>query len=144
MKKYSTSHSELTSAKPEDIWALWSDLPGWRNWDEGIIACEPKGSFDVGQTFMLTPEGAPAPIEATLVDVIPNKRFVDETKLPFGTIRASHTITQEGQKIRVTHNIEAEIAPEQTEFFEQAIWAGMEPGVKQSVRNLVKLAERRG
>lgn len=143
MKTYATSHSELTSAKPQDIWALWSDLPGWQRWDEGISAAQPKGSFNVGQTFMLTPRGAPAPIEVTLVDVVANERFVDETTLPFGTIRASHTIRKEGEKIRVTHTIEARVTPEQADFFEQAIWSGMESGVKLSVQNLVKLAEDR-
>ena len=57
---------------------------------------------------------------------------------------ASHTISEEGPQIRVTHTIEAEVALEQTEFFENAIWSGMEPGVEQSVRNIVKLAEDRG
>jgi Polyketide cyclase / dehydrase and lipid transport len=143
MKTYTTSHSELTSAKPEHIWALWSDLSTWQTWDEGISDCFSNGSFNVGETFMLTPKGAPAPIEVTLVDVLPNTLFIDETKLPFGKIRASHTIREEGKAIRVTHTIEAEIDPQQAKFFEEVIWSAMVPGVKQSVRNIVKLAEGR-
>jgi hypothetical protein len=143
MKEYRASHSELTKAAPEDVWAHWSEIENWPNWDVGLDACTPKGGFEAGESFMLVPKGAPQPIEVTLVDVVPNERFVDETKLPFGSIRATHTINKEGDQYRVTHTIEAKVAPEQSEFFEQAIWSGMEQGVAESVRNIVKLAEER-
>jgi hypothetical protein len=142
MKEYRVSHSELTSAKPEDVWAHWSEISNWTNWDEGLEATTHEGSFDVGESFMLVPKGAPQAVEVTLVDVVPNERFVDETNLPFGTIRASHTIDKEGDKYRVTHTIEAKVKPEHSGFFEQAIWSGMEEGVAQSVRNVLKLAEK--
>ncbi len=141
MKTYKASHSELTTAKPEDVWAVWSKVDEWPQWDEGISAAKPNGKFEVGHTFMLTPKGAPNALEVKFVDVVPNERFVDETVLPFGKIRSSHFVKKEGDKTRVTHVIEAEVAPEQADFFEKAIWAGMEDGVAQSVRNITQHAE---
>jgi hypothetical protein len=143
MKKYRVSHSELTSAPPEEVWGLWSDVPSWSVWDEGMASCALKGSFAPGETIVMTPKGAPQPIEGKLIEVVPNDRFVDETHLPFGTIRATHTIKREGEKSRVTHTFEAEVAPEHAEMFEKAIWSNMEKGVPQSVRNIAKLAEER-
>ena len=143
MKKYRASHSELTTAQPDDIWRLWSDVKNWPTWDEGLSACAPKGGFEVGHSFMLTPKGAPDAIEVTFVEVVPNERFVDETQLPFANIRATHTIEKAGDRFRVTHTIDADVAPDQSDFFERAIWSGMEQGIVQSVRNIVKLAEQR-
>jgi hypothetical protein len=143
MKEYKVSHSELTSAAPEDIWSHWSKIGDWSTWDEGLDSAAHNGSFDAGESFTLVPKGAPQPIEVKLVEVVPNERFVDETKLPFGTIRATHTIEKEGDQHRVTHSIEAQIAPEHAGMFEQAIWSGMEQGVPQSVRNIVGLAEKK-
>jgi hypothetical protein len=143
MKKYRVEHSESTSAHPKDVWALWSDIANWPAWDIGLDACVPKGKFEPGHTFLLTPKGAPNSIEVQLVEVVPHERFVDETRLPFGTIRATHTIHREGAAAKVTHIIEAEVAPEHAEFFEKAIWSGMEQGVPHSVKELKKLAEKR-
>jgi hypothetical protein len=141
MKTYQARHSEMTTASPADVWKHWADLSNWPTWDEGVEEVVPKGRFEPGHTFMLKPKGAPQAIEVTLVEVVPNERFVDETRLPFGTIRATHTIERMGDRTQVCHTIEAEITPEHTGFFEQAIWSGMEQGVVKSVRNLTARAE---
>lgn len=143
MKKYRATHSELTPARPEDIWAFWSDVGNWPNWDEGLESVIPMAGFAAGESMMLKPKGAPTQFEVKLIDVRPGERFIDETQLPFGMIRASHFAEKVGDQTRLTHTIEAEIAPEHVQFFEQAIWSGMEHGVVQSVRNLARLAEQR-
>lgn len=143
MKKYRATHTELTSAAPKDIWKMWLDVGNWPTWDEGVESVTALTKFAPGGTFKLRPKGAPAEVVVELVDVRPNERFVDETRLPFGTIRASHFIEKDGDKTRLTHVIEAEIAPEQSQFFEQAIWSGMETGIRQSVQNLAKLAAKK-
>ena len=109
MKKYHTTHSELTSAEPRHIWSLWSDVTNWPVWDVGISSAVPKDRFEPGHSFMLTPKGAPQPVEVTFTDVKPNVGFSDEAKLPFGTIRTIHHIEKEGEHYRVTQTIEADI-----------------------------------
>lgn len=143
MKKYRVSHSELTAARPEDVWALWSDINHWPEWDEGLDTAAAAAGLETGKTLLLKPKGAPATVEVKLIDVKPGQYFIDETRLPFGVIRASHLMEQAGDKTRLTHTIEAEIKPEQAQFFEQAIWSGMERGLAKSVRNLEKLARER-
>ena len=29
------SHTVETSASPEAIWAIWTDVPNWKQWDDG-------------------------------------------------------------------------------------------------------------
>jgi hypothetical protein len=143
MKKYRVTHTVKTNATQQQVWEIWRDIANWPTWDEGLESCVPKGKFEPGHTFLLAPKGAPQPVEVHLVEVVPHERFVDETRLPFGTIRATHTVEKEGDLVKVTHMIEAEVAPEHAAFFEQAIWSGMEQGVPQSVQNLKKLAEKK-
>ena len=141
MKTYQTSHSEIASGTAEAVWAIWADIGNWPSWDEGLANCVHDGSFAAGETFLLTPKGIPEAIQVRLTDVVPGRRFVDETVLPFGRLTASHEVQEVPGGVRVTHKIEAAIDPEHTAMFEQNIWAGMEQGVAQSVRNLVSLAE---
>jgi hypothetical protein len=143
MKHYRAKHSELTSATAAHVWSLWMDVNNWPVWDEGVAACDLKGAFTPGACFSLTPRGAPEPVQVTLIEVVPNTRFIDETHLPFGVLRATHTLEEEGEKRRVTHTIEAEITPTHSAFFEQAIWSHIEQGVTGSVAKLVRLAECR-
>jgi Polyketide cyclase / dehydrase and lipid transport len=143
MKKYRVTHSEMTQAQPEDVWALWTATGNWPDWDEGLDTVTAAAGFEKGKSIMLKPKGAPAPLEVKLVDVKPGQSFTDETQLPFGVIRASHLIEKVAGRTRLTHTIEAEIAPEHAKSFEKGIWSGMQGGVAQSVRNLTKLAERR-
>jgi hypothetical protein len=141
MKTYSTSHSELTFARPEHIWPLWEDIGSWPEWDVGLSSTSHDSDFAAGSRFQLTPRGAPSAVEVELVEVDPGRRFVDETRLPFGTIRATHEVAPEGDRYRVTHRIDAEVQPDHAAMFENVIWSGMELGVPQSVANLVRMAE---
>jgi hypothetical protein len=141
-KRFSVSHTEPTNATAESVWALWSNVDNWPAWDEGLEDCKLEGSFAAGNDFSLTPTGG-EPIRAQIVEVIPYRGFTDETRLPFGVLRAIHSFEEGNGGNSVTHRIEAEIDPEHADFFEKVIWAGMDVGLPQSVRNIAKLAEKR-
>ncbi|WP_437957079.1 SRPBCC family protein [Sorangium sp. So ce119] len=140
-KTFTVSHSESTRAPASTVFSIWADVNQWTRWDVGLDACELKNDFQVGSTFKLTPKGSPEPVEAKIQEIVENKKFVDTTELPFGTIKAIHEVKpSEGGSI-VTHTIVAEIAEEQAGFFANVIWKGMETGLPDSVKKLAKLAE---
>jgi hypothetical protein len=142
-KFFSVTHTEPTTAAAAQVWALWQDVNNWPEWDVGLERCAIEGEFATGNGFVLRPRGAPTDIRAELVEVKPNQGFTDETRLPFGVLRAKHAFTEGADGNSVTHTIEAEVAPDKVDFFANVIWAGMETGLPESVRNIVKVAEAR-
>jgi len=143
MKTFTVTHTEKANAKKETIWALWSDINNWPDWDVGLSACESLGDFSAGKTFKLTPKGAPEAVTATLQEVVENERFSDKTDLGFATIEAAHEMKMDGDDLLVTHTITANVADEKAGFFEEVIWPGFRAGLPQSVESLAKLAEQR-
>jgi hypothetical protein len=140
-KRFSVTHTEPTTAQAAQVWALWTDVNNWPDWDVGLEQCAIDGAFEAGNGFTLRPRGAPEAIRAELTEVKPNEGFVDETTLPFGVLRAKHAFIKGSDGNAVTHTIEADVAPEKADFFAKVIWSGMETGLPESVRNIVKAAE---
>jgi uncharacterized protein YndB with AHSA1/START domain len=141
-RTFRATHTQQTKATPEQIWALWSDVDNWPDWDLGLEACRLQGPFAVGNRFTLRPRGSHEDITAELQVVVPNRRFSDATVLPFGTLQALHEIDTDSGETRVTHTIIAEIVEEKAEFFANSIWKNVEHGLKGSVAKLAALAEK--
>lgn len=142
MKTFKTSHTEKAHASKETIWRIWSDVNNWPQWDVGLAACKFSGKFAAGNTFELTPQGAPESVVATLEVVEVNQRFSDKTDLGFATIEAIHEMKKEGKDLLVTHTIVAKVHADKAEFFEGKIWPGFLKGLPESVAGLVALAEK--
>lgn len=140
-KRFSVTHTEATTAPAAKVWALWQDVNNWPSWDVGLEHCAIDGAFEAGNVFTLKPHGAPDAIKAQLTEVTPNQGFTDETRLPFGVLRAKHAYSEGPSGGAVTHTIEADVAPDKSDFFAKVIWSGMEVGLPESVRNIVKAAE---
>jgi uncharacterized protein YndB with AHSA1/START domain len=143
VRSFRISHTEETTAAPEKIWALWSDVNNWPQWDLGLSQCRLDEEFAAGGKFQLRPRGSDQDITAELQDVEPNRRFSDVTRLPFGTIRASHEMDTAAGKTKVTHTIEADVSEEHADFFANVIWKNMQHGLPGSVQQLKQLAESR-
>jgi hypothetical protein len=88
-----------TTASPLRIWALFSDVAGWKAWNAGIESIEVHGPFARGTRFSMRPPGQDA-FESTLIDVSENQGFTDETVI-------------DGTRVVVYHRIES-LAPGRT------------------------------
>jgi hypothetical protein len=70
-----------TTATPERIWALWSDVTTWRQWDLGLGDANIQGPFQMGAKGQIIPKsGPPAAFTVTAFD--PDKSYTFETGLP--------------------------------------------------------------
>ncbi|MGW1375045.1 SRPBCC family protein [Streptomyces sp. NPDC002446] len=126
------------NALVHDIWAVWVDVNAWKNWDDGIDSTQLHGNFKAGNTYTLTPQGG-EPLTVTLTSVTQGEEFSDEAVLPFGRLLTHHRMEPLGSRIKVTHELVAEIADEMVPVFAREVWPHLQSGLSQSLVNLADL-----
>jgi uncharacterized protein YndB with AHSA1/START domain len=50
------SHTLKTTATPERIWAIWTDVEHWAQWDTELISADLDGAFVLGAIGRLKPK----------------------------------------------------------------------------------------
>jgi uncharacterized protein YndB with AHSA1/START domain len=126
-------HIGQTTASPEAVWRVLSDLDSWASWDTSMEWVRLQDPFGVGARVVMKPIGQD-PITSTIVEAAPNRVYADETELGEVTLRFSHTLeplTAGGT--RVVHRLEIsgpaadrvgpELGPAITEDFPEAMAA---------------------
>jgi hypothetical protein len=105
--RWCSEYSAETSASPEVIWRIFSDVPGWKQWNAGIEQIEIRGAFAVGTEFTMTPPGQ-EPLLTRLIEVRENESFVDETRLGELVVIVAHRLERvTSTRTRVTYAVEA-------------------------------------
>ncbi|TDP90485.1 SRPBCC family protein [Labedaea rhizosphaerae] len=133
---YGYEHSVETSASPEAVWALWSDVSRWTEWDTSLTAMRMDGPFEPGATGVMTIEGQ-GDIDFRLTEVEPGVGFTDETVLPIATLTFGHTMTPlAGGRLRITHRVTIEGAAA------QELGPQVTEDVPDAMAGLVAIAER--
>jgi hypothetical protein len=99
-----------------------------------------RANFKSGSTFSLTPQGRP-PIQVTIKTVTQGEEFSDEAVLPFGTIRTYHRMEPLGERVKMTHEVVADIDADSVTFFEKEIWPHLQIGLPVSVNNIANIVE---
>jgi hypothetical protein len=98
-------HSIETDASPDSIWPLYSDVPGWPRWDQGLEWVTLTGPFAGGSTGSLKVPGQD-PLPFTILDARPLEGFSDETYIPGLAIRFDHALElMASGKTRITHSV---------------------------------------
>src|SRR5262245_11766031 len=103
---WAAEHTIETTASPESIWRLWSNVASWSEWNADVERIEISGPFAAGSTIAMTPAGQDT-VELRLSEVSEPKLFVDEADLGDVVVRTSHLIDSldEG-RCRVTYRME--------------------------------------
>jgi hypothetical protein len=98
-------HTVETSAPPQAIWRLWSDVSTWSAWDDDIDWATLDGPFAVGSRGKLKPKGFLA-AGFTLVSVTPGVSYTVEQRLPLATLRFHHALAERNEgPTRFTHGV---------------------------------------
>jgi hypothetical protein len=102
---YDFEESLDTAASPEQLWAIYSDVPGWRRWMPNLEAIQFKGPFESGaQGYATVDVGLSADVQFRLENVEPLKRYdVVWTVGPLLHTRMTRTIERLATGARITH-----------------------------------------
>jgi len=103
------SESTTTTATPGAVWALWSDVATWEQWDPAVEAVALDGEFAEGTAGTITLRGG---IEAplTLEVVTPGARYLDQLTMGDLVIRIDHVLRAMpgGTEVTVSTTIEGQ------------------------------------
>ena len=130
---WQTEHSTQTTATPEAVWTVWSDVERWPEWNGDLERAEISGPFDAGSTITMHPRVGDA-IELRLADVSKPVRFTDEADLGQVIVRTVHEIRpDDGDGSRIVYRMEirgpaadtigAQVGPEITADFPDVLAA---------------------
>ncbi|KJK49422.1 hypothetical protein UK23_14135 [Lentzea aerocolonigenes] len=133
MPNYEFEHSVVGPASVEAVWALWSDVDRWVEWDEGLESVTLSGPFAEGSSGTMVVKGQGS-ISFVLTSVEAGAGFVDETSVPGAVLRFSHRVERVSEGVRVTHSVVIE-GPK-AEFLGPLVTADL----PDAVEALVKLA----
>ena len=83
----------VTSAPPELVWRVLTDVEHWRDWNPNVLEIKPVGSARLGRGaryLVVQPKLRPAIYELT--EYVPGQRFTWEQRLAGGALVADHCI----------------------------------------------------
>jgi hypothetical protein len=79
--------------KKEDVWAVWTDINNWHQWDEHAEFARIEGVFQAGTQFVLRPKGGPH-VKIRITEASPATGFTDVTKFPLAKLYAIHEMQE--------------------------------------------------
>ena len=97
-------HSTPTHALPESVWAVWTDVANWPQWDMELVYASLTGPCERGTRGRLKPRGAPAS-SFVLSEVTPGQSYTFTTALPLGELHVRRYLTQ-GETLTFTHEVD--------------------------------------
>ncbi len=137
---FTYEHAVETAARPDALWRLYSDISTWPRWDAAFEEVTLDGPFAPGSAGTLKIHGQD-PLAFRLVEVEPERGFVDETSIPGGVIRFRHRIEPlDDGRVRLTHEVEIE-APQPVA---EQLGAKITAGIPHTMTTLAALAEEAG
>src|SRR6266436_3196773 len=78
MAEYGTSVD--TTASPDKVWKIWSDMSTWGDWNPNVSTMEWSGGFQSGTTGVMNTR-AGQHHKMKLLDVVPGTSFALETSV---------------------------------------------------------------
>ena len=86
-------HTVETSAPPEKIWAAWTDVECWPEWDTELDSASLDGSFALGTKGRVKPKRGPA-ARFSISELIPGESYTLTTRLPLCELKVSRRLTR--------------------------------------------------
>jgi len=103
---WSTEHSVETTAAPETIWKLWTDVGDWPRWNADLDRAELTGPFAPGGEITMFPR-EDDPIELSIAEADEPERFVDQADLGPVVVRTAHRVERLGpDRSRIVYRME--------------------------------------
>ena len=101
------SHTVRTTAPPEEIWSLWTDVARWPDWDTELASASLDGDFGLGATGTLKPERGPAS-RFTIAELSPGEGYAFMIGLPLCRLGVARRLAREAGGTSFTHEVSFE------------------------------------
>ena len=128
-----------TKASDDIIWQLWTDVENWKKWDDSVEFSIINGKFDNGTFGTLKSVNGPKSTFC-LKNVIVNKSFTSQSKLPLCTMDFVHELFKENTGLKIKHCIK--IYGPLSFIFKNVIGKNAAKGLPTAVKKLVDMAEK--
>lgn len=103
---WTAEHSIETSASPDAIWALWSNVERWPEWNADLARAELDGEFVAGSSIRMTSVGGDV-VELRIAEAERPERFVDEAEFGGVSVRTIHRLEAvAADRVRVVYRME--------------------------------------
>lgn len=128
----------VIAAAPEKVFALYKNVAAWSSWDPEVKTSSIEGSFSSGASGSLQPSSGPnASIKFT--EVMPDRSFTVETKLPLCIMRFEHKLTLLPAGTSAKHRVTFQglLSP----FFARVIGSQIRKALPNTLQGLKRAAE---
>ena len=130
-------HEVTTTASPERIWALWTDVSTWKAWDKGLKDAELAEPMRLGATGKIIPlSGYPTSFEVT--EFNPGRSYAFVTDLPMAKLTVRRTIIGTSPT-RFRHDVS--FSGPMAETFAKRFGPGFRKALPPTMREIGALAE---
>jgi hypothetical protein len=102
---YHFSHTDSTRVSSDKIWQVWTDVPNWKQWDQGLKEAVLDGNFIVGTKGKLIPNKGPKS-KFIISELVPNKSYAFKTRIPLGWLVIKRTLEVKNGITYFTHDVE--------------------------------------
>ncbi|MEM8889970.1 MAG: SRPBCC family protein, partial [Bacteroidota bacterium] len=98
-------YSLESTASPEVIWNIWTNVSQWKDWDSGLKDAELSASdFGPGaKGFIYSLEGRKSRFK--IVEYEEGVSYTFKTNLPLGGLYVKRYLEQSGDKTKFTHEV---------------------------------------
>ena len=97
-------YSMETTASPQAIWSVWTDVPNWKNWDTGLKDASVTGEFTLAaKGVILSLENRKSRFK--VVEYTEGESYTYKTKLPFGSLYVKRYLKTQNGVTTFTHEV---------------------------------------
>jgi Polyketide cyclase / dehydrase and lipid transport len=127
------------NAPAATIFALYENVAQWPVWDTDVKSASIQGAFASGARGVIVPNGGPKS-DILFSEVIRNKSFTVDCKLPLCMMRFEHELKEQGGSTIATHRaiFDGFLAP----LFGRLIGSGMRKTLPKVMQSLKATAEK--
>lgn len=85
------SYEVTTTASPDRVWALWTDVSTWKTWDKGLKDAELAAPMALNSKGKVIPNSGPS-ASFKVTEFEPNRSYTFVTNLPLAKLTVRRTI----------------------------------------------------
>jgi uncharacterized protein YndB with AHSA1/START domain len=131
-------HSVRAPTSRERVWAIWTDIPRWPNWNPGVGHAQLDGPVAEGATGTVRGVGGPTST-LTVIKIEPERRFVTEASERFVRLRFEHELADaEGGQLLITQRVR--MTGPATPLMRHTVGPRLERSIPAALAALVELA----